>query len=217
MELMFKTNRPKKSIRAGAWNVVDGGYDFRLFKRRQIQRYRNSVQHVLNSARTHDPRIAEMLTEAACEWNAYDASVPFHHWPSLTPLEKSQALIAWILKQKKRTKYKTAEDVLVAGIAGSIHWKVNVQKRHDNYSRAVSCARSVWIILAPIWKTYDRHSGQQHGITQVQRLCITKKVRMRSRYCCQRVEADIMAHAGWFLDEYEAEIMNRITSMESQG
>jgi hypothetical protein len=197
------TKRPCRD--AGGFRVTDGGYDFHLFKREEIQCYRHAVKSVLKSAKKNDPRIQKMLEDAATEWATY-ACPDFQMWSSLAPTAKAQALIAWILCQttKKLKKKRTAEEVLIGGIAGLLHWKLNVQKRHDDYSRAVSCARSVWFLMRREYREYQHDDG--HETVTVNKVCLNRKVRLRSRHACQRIEAAITKQAGWFLETYEPQL-----------
>lgn len=204
----LQQDKQKKLRRAGGWNVVDGGYDFRLVRRRTIQKWRTAVKKVLlnNSRRKNDPAIEKMVLDCATEWATY-ACPDYQAWPSLTPLEKQQALFAWILRQKKRS----AIDVLVAGIAGALYHEFNPQSRHDDYARAVNIGRSVWILLRPVYRTYHHDSG--HGTIRIEHLCITKKIRMRSRYAAQRIEQAIKKHAGWFIKKYGHEVVCNVLNL----
>jgi len=188
---------------AGGFRVTDGGYDFHLVRRRTIQKWRKAVKQVLLSAKKKDPAIEKMILDCATEWATY-ACPGYQSWPSLTPLEKQQALFAWILRQKKRS----ALDILVAGIAGDLYSTYCPQSRNDSYARAVNIGRSVWILLRPVYRTYHHDSG--HGTTRIEHICITKKIRMRSRNAAQRIERAIKKHAGGFIEEYGYAIASRL-------
>lgn len=198
------TRRQNKPRRAGGWNIVDGGYDFHLVRRCTMQKWRTAVKKVLLTARKKDPRIERMLVDAATEWSTY-ACPSYQSWASLTPLEKQHALFTWILKQKKRS----ALDILVAGIAGLLHFTLIVQPRHDAYARAVSCARSVWFLLRKERRTYETDSGQ--GTTRVQHVWINKRIRIRSRNAAQKIEAQIQRHAGWFIEAYSGQLVPKLS------
>ncbi|MDK2742109.1 MAG: hypothetical protein NDI90_04285 [Nitrospira sp. BO4] len=144
-----------------------------------------------------------MIMDCAAEWETY-ACPEYQAWPSLTPLEKQQALFAWILRQKGRK----ALDILVAGIAGHLHFVFTPQKRRDSYARAVTVGRSIWFLLRQEYRTYERDSG--HGSITLQHVCITKKVRLRSRNAAQRIEAAIRKQAGWFMEEYHGRLVEEL-------
>ncbi len=200
---------------AGGFRICDGGPDFWLFKRKEILPYRKAVKAILEAAKRNDPRIQKMIEDAATEWSTY-ACPDFQAWPSLSPLLKQQALFSWILRQRTRKlrKQRTAEEVLIAGVAGLLHWQLNVQPRHDAYSRAVSCGRSVWFLLRREYRDYEHDDG--HGTITVNKVCLNKRVRMRSRYACQRIETAIMKQAGWFMEEYGSRLVEEVLGRSSE-
>jgi hypothetical protein len=198
--------------RAGGWNVVDGGYDFHLVKRSVIRPWREAVKAVIEhnqSATIADPRIQFMLNSASSEWSTY-AAPAYNQWPSLTPLFKAQSLIAWILKQEtpSRKHKRTVLDIIASGIAGNLYDTLKPQPRHDSYARAVSVARPVWFLLRPEYRTYEHDNG--HGFVTQKKVWINKKVRLRSRYACQRIEASIRKHVEWFIEQYHDELIEEI-------
>ncbi|MBX3301582.1 MAG: hypothetical protein KF693_05140 [Nitrospira sp.] len=184
---------------AGGFQICDGGPGFKLVKRRTMQKWRKAVKEVMlnkrGRVRKHDPAIEQMLLDCATEWATY-ACPAYQSWPSLTPLQKQQALFAWILRQKRRT----ALDILVAGIAGDLYTTYGPQPLKTPYARAVNVGRSVWFLLRAEFKDYTHDDG--HGSITVQRVCITKKVRLRSRNAAQRIERAIRKHAAWFIERY---------------
>lgn len=188
---------------AGGFRVTEGGYDFRLVRRRPMQKWRKAVKQVLVNARKRDPAIEKMILDCAAEWSTYSCR-EYQSWPSLTPLEKQQALFAWILKQKKRS----AVDIIASGVAGLLYFELNPQKRHDDYARAVSIARPVWFLLRKEWRTYQHESG--HGSITVQRVWINERVKIRSRNAAQKIEAAIRKHAGWFMEEYHDRLVHEL-------
>lgn len=225
---MFGTNIMKPKLRnAGGWNVVDGGYDYRLVRRGAIQRWRAVVKRILleqaarrrnnkgtpaatrqRSSSTDQHSVATILTDAATTWSTY--AVPaYNQWSSLTPLEKQQALFAWVLTQTTKTGRRHAPvDILASGIAGLLYWEHHVQPRHDDYSRAVDCARPIWFLLRREWKTYERDNG--HGTVTRKHVWINKNIRLRSRNACQRIESEIKRVAGEWLQENRSVVVREL-------
>lgn len=202
----METTANKKPLRhAGGWRITDGGYDFRLVKRRTIQKWRTTIkQFLLNQSTTRaDPRIQHMLDSAASEWATFEAP-EYQAWASLTPLLKSQALFAWILRQQGRN----AVDIIASGVAGDLYDTLKPQSRHDSYARAVSVARPIWFLLRRDWRIYEHDNG--HGVITKKKVWINKNVRLRSRNACQRIEAAIRLHCDWFIKEYQAEIVKEL-------
>ena len=165
----------------------------------------NCYQEVSTQQRVRrkDLRIEHMLFAAELGWNTY--VVPdYQAWASLTPLEKQKALFAWILRQKGGRR-RTAIDILASGIAGHLYNTLKPQPRHDSYAHSVSVARPIWFLLRREWRTYEHDNG--HGVITKEQVWINKKIRLRSRYCCQRIEAEIQKHAGWFIREYYTQLI----------
>jgi len=150
-----------------------------------------------------------LLNTAQLEWNSY-STPDYQSWTSLTPLLKSQSLIGWILKQEtpKRKEKWSVIDILAAGIAGDLHFKLKPQARHDSYAHAVSVALPVYYLLRKEFRTYEHDNG--HGVITLKRVWINKKVRLRSRYAAQRIHAEIMRHAGEFMEKYEGELVKEL-------
>ncbi|MDK2745534.1 MAG: hypothetical protein NDI90_21740 [Nitrospira sp. BO4] len=190
--------------RAGGFQICDGGPGFKLVKRRTMQKWRKAVKQVLLSARKNDPAIEKMILDCATEWGTYSCP-DYQSWSSLTPLEKQQALFAWILRQKQRSTV----EILVAGIAGDLYTTYGPQALKTPYARAVNIGRSVWFRLRQEYRTYEHDSG--HGSTRIKHICITRKVRIRSRNACQRIEVNLVKHGmKEFVKRYGDAIASRL-------
>lgn len=190
---------------AGGFVIADGGPGFKLVRCRALQRYRKPIKKFLISkrARKKDPRIEKMLLDLSAEIATYDCP-PFHHWPNLTPIEKQQALFKWIIKQGRYA----VVDLIAAGLAGDFYTTYGPQTLKSPYARAVNIGRAVWYLLKREYKDFAHDNG--HGQITTRKIWINKKVRMRSRYAAQRIEACIKKHAGFILEEYGQELWNRI-------
>jgi hypothetical protein len=209
------TQRPRLRP-AGGYQIGDGCREFPNLQRRELTPWRKAVRSViLRKVKQGDAEVIAMIREAECEWLTYECQ-PFHHWSNCTPLGKSQTLIAWILKQgrEKKSGYgwsrrrHTALDILINGIAADLWVTYGPSKLKSPYYRAVSVGRSVWFLLRAVFKEYTRED--RYGLITIERRCITKKVRLRSRYACQRLEAAIRKHAEWFIDKYGYTIASRL-------
>lgn len=201
MYIQKSTLRP-----AGGFQITEGGPSFSLVKRRIMQKWRTVVKKVILNKRAkkrRDLRVEHMLFACALEWNTY-ACPDYQAWPSLTPLEKQQALFAWILRQKG----KSAVDIIASGIAGDLYNTLKPQPRHDAYAHAVSVARPIWFLLRREWRTYEHDNG--HGVVTTKKVWINKKVRLRSRNACQRIEAAIRVHCNWFMREYHEKLVKEL-------
>lgn len=200
------TNRPTKPrLRpAGGFDVAHGhSTQFNLVKRGPVYQWRVSIRSLLQKLRKQDPRIEKMLLDAQCEWSTYDCP-EFNQWATLSPLAKQQALFAWIMRQKGRSgSLKNSLDILSAGLAGRLWWEHHVQPRHDDYTRAVDTGRTVYYLLGREWRTYER---EWNGVITRENVHLTKRVTPYSRHFCQRVEAEVMRHAGWVLEEYREQL-----------
>lgn len=213
----MSTQRPKLRP-AGGYVIGDGCREFPNLQRRDLKPWRKAVQSlILHKVKQGDPEVIAMIREAECEWLTYQCK-PFHHWTNCTPLQKSQTLIAWILEQgrEKKSGYgwsrrrHTALDILINGIAADLWVTYGSSKLKSPYYRAVSVGRSVRFLLRAVFKEYTRED--RYGFTTIERLCITRKVRLRSRYACQRLETNIRRHAEWFIRKSGSEIASTVLS-----
>lgn len=194
-------NMKPKLQRAGGFNACDGHPV--LFRRAwptQLRPWRIAVKKLLTQLQQTDPRIDEMVTSATTEWLTYEQPA-YSQWTSLTPLQKQQALFAWIFNQKTPTgKSWSVLEILSAGLAGLLWWEHHVQPRHDAYTRAVDCARAVRFLLRTERRYYESDDG--HGMVRKREVWINQHVQIRSRNAAQKIEAEIQKHAGWLLRDY---------------
>ena len=218
-DIMQKRTRTLRE--AGGYRVADGciAYPNTTWKQREpwIKAVRRFIRRKM---RAKDDAVIQMLLDAECEWMTFDQRIPFHHWPSQTPTLKAQSLIGYIMKQRtvpkgpfslstrwQRRRFDVV-DILAVGIGtillveyGGIPTPPKVA-----YFRSVQVGRALRRLLNPEFRTYSRDSLRYPGMIQTQRVCLTNKVRFRSRYACQRLEEIIRKQAGWFIERYGVEI-----------
>ncbi|MDK2744307.1 MAG: hypothetical protein NDI90_15475 [Nitrospira sp. BO4] len=204
--------------RAGGFPICDGSKQYPALRRRWIKPWRKTVsKFIAERVKAGDESVMKMIQDLTCEIQTYEQR-NFNEWANLTPLSKQQALFRWILDQAKWKKHYrfTAADILAAGIAGDVWTTYGPEPQlRTPYARAANIGHSVRFLLATEWRDYERDNG--HGMVTLLRINLTKKVRMRSRNACQRIEAAIKKHAGWFIQKYGNEISQRIQRSQLCG
>lgn len=221
---MTKLVKYKERLRpAGGYVICAGCREFPNLSRQELRPWRKAVRSfILRKVKQGDADVIAMIREAECYWLTFECK-PFNHWAALSPVQKSEMLIAHILRQGRekppskgnpwvRRRY-TALDILVNSIAADLWVTYGPSKLKSPYYRAVSIGRSVWFLLRAEFREYTREHND--GTTSVQRICITKKVRMRSRYACQRVEAALVKQGlRLFVEKYGYQIALKVQGLE---
>ena len=204
---------------AGGFKICHGTAAWPRLTRHQFKPIFKVARKVLLASK--DPVILAQLEAASWEWAAFDSSVPFHHWPNLTPIQKSQALIAWILEQGQqprtskcaswRQKRFKPTDVLAAAIAGDLYTTYGQHTLRTPYARAVNIGRSVWFLLHPVYREFEQDNG--HGLIRVKKVKLNRMVQIYSRTACQRIEqATTLEYGKEFLSKYGSQIAHQVMS-----
>lgn len=191
---------------AGGYDIAHGSPAYPNLKATQRKPWITAVRrHLRKLIKAKDPMVISMLQDAHTEWSTFEP-VPFHHFATLRPIGKAQALVAHLLQQGR-----TPFDILSVGIAAILISECGDIKRPPllPYFRAVQVGLAVRHLLKPVFKHYDRED-QQTGLIVTTKKNVSARLRMRSRYACQRLEAIIRKQAGEFLAKYGHQISLRI-------
>lgn len=224
---MFKqtSNKPKGTLRrAGGYRVCDGCRQFPNMRHGQrLPWIKASKKFIRAKLKAGDRATKLMLQEAEVDWMTFEA-VPFHRYGQLTPLGKAQTIVAHILKRGKtpkradectnRRRRFDALDILATALGADLMCQHSpltpMQSPADSWRRpfyrAVQIGRAVRYLTHIERKLYELENGQG----EVRPKIVERKIVLRSRNACQRLQQVTEKHYGWFMAKYGAEIASKV-------
>lgn len=227
---MISTLKKQPLRPAGGYVIADGCKATPNLKYRERKPWLKAVRSFLKrKVKAGDAEVIRMLTDAESEWLTFEAK-PFHHWPTLTPTQKVQMLLAHILRQGREPKPTqsfvwghgwerrriTTLDILAVGIAADLQVTYGNVPLRSPYYRAVQIGRAVRHLLNPEVRTYEREDMRTGEIVKT-RVRLTKPVRVRSRAFCQRLERNLKSHAAWFIERCGAGLAVKVLTPRSSS